>query len=1026
MLRKPYLSLCALILTILMLVQAAPLQSLAESMGSQAVTSQTESDEPNASEETAQAVEATIIRELESGRGESVKRFEMSDGTILAAQYPSPVHYLEDGQWKDIDNTLTEQAAADSEDEEGYASAKSQFQVKFAKKYDAKKLVKIKMDDYQLSWSFSGANSAKAKNAKVQTEADTDDAADEDQTNLKKLTSGVTYADIQDGVDLEYILSSTTLKENIVVKKKLDDYRFELVLRPKKLTPVLREDNCVDFVNDAQEVVFQIPAPFMYDAAGAESPDVALALTSDGKGKEYTLTITANAEWMNDTQRQYPVVIDPVIIKESEHLDAYSSGYMTKYPDGTWERNPTTAHLYIGEGLGTGNRVGEQRAYLIPQLPPLSADDRVCEAYLYLCQLGNASGVGIPNQKFRINVHQITQSWSSNTISWNIGLDSDIMDTKDTDCLDGGWDKFDITRAVKEWHDNGNNYGVMFIADQLSGGDGRRYVSTDAQNTSYDGFRPSVIVKYFNTTGLNDFNSYKSYDMGSAGTLYANEYTGAVTHIVNDVSYGGNFPSITINHVNNTSWKDNANAYGRGWLLNISEKITEISGDQLPERYRYRYRDEDGTEIYFLTKESGSGFEDEVGRGLELTHTSGATYPYTITFKDGTKKKYNYDGYLCQIEYTDGKTTTITLSNNLPTKITDYAGRTATFTYSSGRLSQLSLTGGRKITYDYDSTGRLLQIHHYDGLVSEYAYDPSNRFVAVFNDTMRLGIDYYDNNRLKALYEQPWPGGTAHDILWVDYLKDKTIFTHPGPSNNVSSTCSDRLLEHCLFNQYGQKLTSYLTDASQVTTYGVECNLYTPVVTTEGFEKNNKLLTSYNSPQAQNYIRNMSLEQGATNWLTNSAASGAFSVDSSHSYIGSKSGKLYRASASNTQPEVYQTNTLPAGSYTFSGYIRTSGLTGDGVCLLLRTSANSTGVKSRVVTGTTTTANEDGWQKLSVTYEISSETTVVSAVCMLPGTKGTVYFDALQLERGDVANPPNMIENSNMESAFGWGGPRRW
>ncbi|MCI8510144.1 MAG: hypothetical protein HFJ06_16550, partial [Lachnospiraceae bacterium] len=503
-----------------------------------------------------------------------------------------------------------------------------------------------------------------------------------------------------------------------------------------------------------------------------------------------------------------------------------------------------------------------------------------------------------------------------------------------------------------------------------------------------------------------------------------NEYTGAVTHIVSDVSYGGNFPSIDIRHVNNTSWKDQANAYGRGWLLNISEKLSELHNEKMP-KYKYVYRDEDGTELYFIAKSSGSGFEDEVGRGLELAHTHGATYPYTITFKDGTKKKYNSDGYLCQIEYTDGKTTTITLSNNLPTKATDYAGRTVTFAYSGGRLSQLTLTGGRKVTYDYDSTGRLLKIHHYNGIVSEYAYDTSNRFVSVFNDTMRLGIDYYENHQLKALYEQPWPGGTAHYIMWVDYLKDKTIFTHPGPSNDISSTCSDRLLEHCLFNQYGQKLTSYLTSANQVETYGVECNVYTPVTTTTGFEKNNKLLTSYNSPNAQNYIRNMSFEDGTAQWNTNSVAQSIFSAPTSanDAYIGNRYGKLSRTSTSSTAAEVSQSIVLPAGTYTLSGYVRTTDVTGSGAYLQLRKGSGTTGLSSKLVTGTTTRSNERGWQKLSVTTELSSETNLTAIVALSGNSKGTVYFDCLQLERGDAANPPNLIANTNMENHLtSWSG----
>ena len=51
---------------------------------------------------------ATIVGEVETERDESVKHYRLSDGSFVATQYAEPVHYkAADGQWRDIDNTLT-------------------------------------------------------------------------------------------------------------------------------------------------------------------------------------------------------------------------------------------------------------------------------------------------------------------------------------------------------------------------------------------------------------------------------------------------------------------------------------------------------------------------------------------------------------------------------------------------------------------------------------------------------------------------------------------------------------------------------------------------------------------------------------------------------------------------------------------------------------------------------------------------------------------------------------------------------
>ena len=58
---------------------------------------------------------AKIVWEVTELREESVKRFLCEDGSYIAATYSAPVHYKENGEWKEIDNSLSLDRATLSE-----------------------------------------------------------------------------------------------------------------------------------------------------------------------------------------------------------------------------------------------------------------------------------------------------------------------------------------------------------------------------------------------------------------------------------------------------------------------------------------------------------------------------------------------------------------------------------------------------------------------------------------------------------------------------------------------------------------------------------------------------------------------------------------------------------------------------------------------------------------------------------------------------------------------------------------------
>ena len=94
-----------------------------------------------------------IIQEETGKRDQYTKYFLTEQNAHMVAMYPDPVHYEEDGQWKDIDNTLTLQENEDNE--QVYQNTASNVQVQIAKTSDTDELVSIEKDGIEISWGLA-------------------------------------------------------------------------------------------------------------------------------------------------------------------------------------------------------------------------------------------------------------------------------------------------------------------------------------------------------------------------------------------------------------------------------------------------------------------------------------------------------------------------------------------------------------------------------------------------------------------------------------------------------------------------------------------------------------------------------------------------------------------------------------------------------------------------------------------------------------------------------------------------------
>jgi uncharacterized membrane protein len=87
-----------------------------------------------------------ITKELTDERTKNSKKYQKDDGSYEIAEYKTPVHYLDNGKWEDIDNTLQ-----DSKDDGYLENKQNDFKIEISKNSSTQKLVDLKKDKIVLA-----------------------------------------------------------------------------------------------------------------------------------------------------------------------------------------------------------------------------------------------------------------------------------------------------------------------------------------------------------------------------------------------------------------------------------------------------------------------------------------------------------------------------------------------------------------------------------------------------------------------------------------------------------------------------------------------------------------------------------------------------------------------------------------------------------------------------------------------------------------------------------------------------------
>ena len=362
------------------------------------------------------------LNEVVELRDENTKHFENPDGSYTAIMYNNAVHRKDsNGNWQDIDNTMSE---TEIKNKQAYIT--SDGRITFAKKIkqDENEIYTLSENGYRITVSFANEN-IKSSNAKLSNHASkyTPSGRDDLDTQFKKVkqidnNTTLLYKNTLKGIDLEYVLSSNNVKENIIVKRLQDEYSYTFIYSLENLVATLNEDGSVSlFDSESGEERYLIPVPYMYDANGNLSYDVEYSLESLENG-DYALTVSANSDWISSAE--LPVVIDPTTVTTvSNSACVYDTYIDVNNPNTNYGNN---RNMYVSSS---------QMVYMRPvSLPTIPDDATVFYATLNIYYYYPSA---VPEDGVELDVYPVVVPWSENTWTYSTASQYDFLGLESRD-----------------------------------------------------------------------------------------------------------------------------------------------------------------------------------------------------------------------------------------------------------------------------------------------------------------------------------------------------------------------------------------------------------------------------------------------------------------------------------------------------------------------------------------------------------------------------------------------------------------
>ncbi|BCL12656.1 hypothetical protein GCM10017556_03950 [Micromonospora sagamiensis] len=332
------------------------------------------------------------VREITDRRTATSRVYQLSDGRLQAEISAAPLHYRDaKGRWQSIDTRVRPTGR------DGYVQGNTtnSFTSLFGDSSD--ELVRFEQQGRSVELGLVGA--AKGVTPRV-------------------AGSTVTYPGVAGGADVVYDVTATALKEKIVLHRPPGGpASYTFTLDTTGLTAQQRADGSIAFVRPAGgDPVFVMPAPFMYDDRDDRTSPHGkvwsdrVTQTVSGSGAATTVTVTADAGWLADPKRVYPVVIDPTIRIQPVPTDAQDVQVYSGNPTHRYQTDATTWPLRVGTDTGIWRSLVQFPLGAVPS--GTAIDDARLELYYDQTHTSYEHDV-------LMEARRVTQPWTAETATWD-------------------------------------------------------------------------------------------------------------------------------------------------------------------------------------------------------------------------------------------------------------------------------------------------------------------------------------------------------------------------------------------------------------------------------------------------------------------------------------------------------------------------------------------------------------------------------------------------------------------------------
>ncbi|MGN0335847.1 MAG: RHS repeat domain-containing protein, partial [Lachnospiraceae bacterium] len=744
-------------------------------------------------------------------------------------------------------------------------------------------------------------------------------------------------------------------------------------------------------MNDAENgiSVYEIPAAYMTDAAGAYSDAVVMEI-SESEAGNWNLRITADVEWVNAEDRVFPVQIDPTVyrvLKDTGQL--VRGGYVCQgIPTNNGCMNKGT--LMVGYDARVAEKL--MRTYIqMKNLPVLPENSVICAA-MYYSWIDVFAEYECP--ELTVAAKRVT-GWTTWTEHYNWEyqptVDETVLDyQKITSSQAQTYVGWNITEVIKAHYKKGNTperiaaFRLQAYDESTNALNDKKWAVAGLRLRCLDGAEPILQIVYRDTKGLEDYYTYQTQNIGNAGVGYISDYTSQLTLVRPIASYESTIMPYSLNLVYNSAYakqyftestasdpakihtKNYANMrLGNGWKLSAQETVIPVKETNNGAYTEYLvYNDSDGTEHYFNQKSTGSTiYEDEDGLNLTIVRDT-TKNTYTMRDKKDNVKIFT-KGYLTTIKDANGNEVGIVYNNSSysSNQVNETGGNRITSIVSKPRggaeetifrleynssnfLTKVTEVHGNsyQIGYITNNNGRyhLQKISSFDGLnyveTARYGYwDGHQGLGYVFDVDADVGMHYqYEKSATgyRVCYFHEYAEDANNDHLIGAKVKStadalrKTEYTDAGQDRTFGT--ADDIITTCLFNSSGQTINVSSKDKAG-NLLGVTAEAYKKNSGTS--KTNNRVSSSISSGQAGvNLLTNGGFEYYNVSGESSTAAGwshmtsgGAAACRQECPYSGKSHYNIFNEDVNRTQ-KIYQDVSLSANQiYTASAYVNTSG-----------------------------------------------------------------------------------------------------